>query len=145
MTSLRRELERESILYGELRAQAACHEAIARDALARLEASEARERKHLRDLGSAREHVAELAATLGQLRARPAAPRAPRGHQQSRSLANAKTRRPRAARNQLASTAGGRIKPRTRKAARAKGRERQPLPGSKKTPRIAPAALRSRR
>lgn len=35
VTSLRRELERESILYGELRAQAARHEAIARDAKVR--------------------------------------------------------------------------------------------------------------
>jgi hypothetical protein len=52
VTSLRRELEREPILYGKLRAQAARHEAIARDAKARLEASEARERKHLRGLGN---------------------------------------------------------------------------------------------
>jgi hypothetical protein len=80
VTSLRRELERESMLYGELRAQAARHETIARDALARLESSEARERKRLRDLGSARAHIAELVATLGQLRARPVAVKDPRAH-----------------------------------------------------------------
>lgn len=52
MKSLRDQLERESLMYGELRAQAARHEAIARDALARLEESEARARKHLRDFGA---------------------------------------------------------------------------------------------
>jgi hypothetical protein len=77
VTSLRRELERESILYGELRAQAARHEAIARDALARVEASEARERKHLRDLGSARARIVELEAHPVQQK--PPHVRRPRG------------------------------------------------------------------
>lgn len=71
--SLRAQLERESILYGELRAQAARHEAIASDALARLEASEARERKQLRDLGSARQRIVELEAAVTHLRERPSA------------------------------------------------------------------------
>jgi hypothetical protein len=79
VTSLRDQLQHESIALGELRAQAARHEAVARDALARLDASEARERRHLRDLGSARERLSELGATVTQLRARPATPpRSPR-------------------------------------------------------------------
>jgi hypothetical protein len=73
--SLRNQLERESVMYGELRAQAARHEAIARDALARLEESEARERKHLRELGGTRQRVAELQATVTQLRERSVVPR----------------------------------------------------------------------
>lgn len=68
--ALRSQLERESILYGELRAQAARHEAIARDALARIEESEARERRHLRELGGARQRLAALDATINQLRER---------------------------------------------------------------------------
>ena len=72
MKSLRDQIERESMMYGELRAQAARHEAIARDALARLEESEARARKHLRELGSMRQRVAELEATLTQRRERTA-------------------------------------------------------------------------
>ena len=70
VAALRHQLERESVMYGELRAQAARHEAIARDALARLEESEARERKHLRDVGSARQRIAELEATITQRRER---------------------------------------------------------------------------
>lgn len=71
--NLRDQLERESLMYGELRAQAARHEAIARDALARLDESEARVRKHLREIGSMRQRVAELEATLTQRRERTAA------------------------------------------------------------------------
>jgi hypothetical protein len=80
VNNLRDQPERESVMYGELRAQAARHEAIAREALARVEESQVRERKHLRELGSARQRVAELEATVTQLRARPAAtpPRSPR-------------------------------------------------------------------
>ena len=74
VNNLRDQLERESVMYGELRAQAARHEVIAREALARVEESEARERKHLRELGAARQRVAELEATVTQLRARPATP-----------------------------------------------------------------------
>ncbi|MGO9995948.1 MAG: hypothetical protein ACLPTF_26045 [Steroidobacteraceae bacterium] len=68
VTSLRDQLQHESIALGELRAQAARHEAVARDALARLEASEVRERRALRDLGSARERLSEQEATVTQLR-----------------------------------------------------------------------------
>jgi hypothetical protein len=70
--TLRDQLERESMMYGELRAQAARHEAIARDAFARLGESEARARKHLRELGNMRQRVAELEATLTQRRERTA-------------------------------------------------------------------------
>jgi hypothetical protein len=68
VTSLRDQLQHESIALGELRAQAARHEAVARDALARLDASEARERRALRDVGGARERLSELEATVTQLR-----------------------------------------------------------------------------
>jgi hypothetical protein len=84
VNNLRDQLERESMMYGELRAQGARHEAIARDALTRLDESEARARKHLRELGGVRQRVAELEATLTQRRertaaavhAKPAAPKA---------------------------------------------------------------------
>ncbi len=68
VTSLRDQLQHESIALGELRAQAARHQAMARDALARLDASEARERRALRDVGGARERISELEATVTQLR-----------------------------------------------------------------------------
>ena len=71
VTSLRDQLQHESIALGELRAQAARHEAVARDALARLDASEARERRALRDVGGARERISELEATVTQLREQP--------------------------------------------------------------------------
>jgi hypothetical protein len=139
VTSLRRELERESILYGELRTQAARHEAIARDALARLEASEARERKHLRDLGTAR---AELAATIGQLHARPAAPKVPSDRSPLRPHAKAKARGSKATRNRRAPAT---IKHRARKLAAARNLKTRPVPGRKKAARVAAAKLRSRR
>lgn len=56
LNSLRDQLQRESLAYGELRAQAARHEAIARDALDRVRDSESRERELLRELGAARQH-----------------------------------------------------------------------------------------
>jgi hypothetical protein len=68
VTSLRDQLQHESIALGELRAQAARHEAVAHDALARLDAAEARERRYLRELGSARERLSEWEATVTQLR-----------------------------------------------------------------------------
>ncbi len=97
---LRDQVERESVMYGELRAQAARHEAIARDALARLEESEARERKHLRDLGSTLQRVAELEATVTQLRERSAMTRSARTSrlQTPRVRKPARTRRKTAAR-----------------------------------------------
>jgi hypothetical protein len=62
LTELRDQLQRESLAYGELRAQAARHEAMAREALTRGRASEARERNLLRDLGAAQQRIAELEA-----------------------------------------------------------------------------------
>ncbi len=142
VSSLRRELERESILYGELRAQAARHEAIARAALARLEASEARERKHLRDLGTAR---AELAAAIGQLHARPAAPKVPRDRSPLRLKAKAKAQGSKAARNRRGPAPPATIKHRTRKLAAARNLKPRPVPGRKKAARVGAAKLRSRR
>ncbi len=69
VNSLRDQLQRELIAFGELRAQGARDRAIARDALARLDASEARERKQLRELGTVRDRIAELEATVVELRA----------------------------------------------------------------------------
>jgi chromosome segregation ATPase len=80
LSGLRDQLQRESLAFGELRAQAARYEAMAHHALARVDETEARERKHLRDLGTARQRTAELEATINQLRERPAtaAQRSPR-------------------------------------------------------------------
>ena len=66
LTSVRDQLQRESLAYGELRAQAARHEAIARDALARVSESETRERKLLRESGTLRQRITELEASLGR-------------------------------------------------------------------------------
>jgi DNA repair exonuclease SbcCD ATPase subunit len=66
LTTLRDQLQRESLAYGELRAQAARYEAMAREALARERASETRERNLLRDLGTAQQKIAELEATAHQ-------------------------------------------------------------------------------
>jgi hypothetical protein len=77
-------------MYGELRAQGARHEAIARDALARLEESEARERKHLRELGSARQRISELDATASNCAsARPLSEDRPAAAQSHRTAAAA--------------------------------------------------------
>jgi hypothetical protein len=64
VTTLRDQLERESIAFGELRAQSARHEAIARATLARIDELETRERKHLRELGATHQRIAELEATI---------------------------------------------------------------------------------
>jgi hypothetical protein len=71
LTSVRDQLDRESLAYGELRAQAARHEAIARDALARVQESEDRERRLHRELGGLRQRVSELEALLEQANNRP--------------------------------------------------------------------------
>jgi hypothetical protein len=98
VSGLRDQLQRESLAFGELRAQAARYEAMAHNALARVEETQARERKHLRDLGTARQRIAELEATLNQLRERPAAAlRSPRRRtsvrKSHRSLKAVKARR----------------------------------------------------
>jgi chromosome segregation ATPase len=100
VTSLRDQLQHESMALGDLRAQAARHEAIARDALARLDAAEARERRALRDVGGARERISELEATVTQLReqAALAASRRRPATTNSRSSKPAKGRQKKAAR-----------------------------------------------
>jgi Plasmid replication region DNA-binding N-term len=65
LEGLREQLQRESLAYGELRAQGARHEAIARHALARAEATELRERALLREVGVLRQKIAELEAGTG--------------------------------------------------------------------------------
>jgi hypothetical protein len=51
VSGLRDQFQRESLAFGELRAQAARYEAMAHHALARVEETEARERQHLRNVG----------------------------------------------------------------------------------------------
>jgi hypothetical protein len=66
LNAARQHLERESSAYGELRAQAARHEAIARHALTRAEQAETRVRDLLRELGEARQKIAQFTAELKQ-------------------------------------------------------------------------------
>ncbi len=68
LTGLRDQLQRESMAYGELRAQAARHEAIARTALTRASETESRERTLLREVGDLKQQLAQWKATA---RARP--------------------------------------------------------------------------
>ncbi len=134
LTTVRDKLEREAILYGELRAQAARHEAIAREALARVEASEARERKHLRDLGGARQRIAELEATVSQLRERPARP-----------LRSA-TKRSQAATQQKSPRPPGAVKRVSRRPpAKVRGARTARLPRGKKKPGRGKLKRRTRR
>jgi hypothetical protein len=71
LSALRDQLQRDALSYGELRAQSARHEAIAKDALNRVRDADTRERDLLRDLGTANQRVAELNATMDQLRSGP--------------------------------------------------------------------------
>jgi plasmid replication DNA-binding protein KfrA len=64
--TLRDQLQREALAYGELRAQSARHEAIAQAALARADASDSRERGLLREIGGLRQRISELEAQLEQ-------------------------------------------------------------------------------
>ena len=66
LATLRDQFQREALAYGELRARAARYEAMAREALARGDASEARERNLLRDLGTAQQRIIELEAMAEQ-------------------------------------------------------------------------------
>jgi hypothetical protein len=66
LATLRDQFQRDALAYGELRARAARYEVMAREALARGEASEARERNLLRDLGAAQQRIAELEAMAEQ-------------------------------------------------------------------------------
>ena len=71
LTAMREQLARDAVAYGELRAQAARHETLARHALGREKAAETRARELARALGEARQTVAQLTAELTQ-RPRPA-------------------------------------------------------------------------
>jgi hypothetical protein len=70
LATLRDQFQRDALAYGELRARAARYEVMAREALTRGEASEARERNLLRDLGAAQQRIAELEA-MAEQRAHP--------------------------------------------------------------------------
>jgi chromosome segregation ATPase len=122
VTSLRDQLQHESIALGELRAQAARHEAVARDALARLDASEVRERRALRDVGAARERISELEATVAQLREQAAlgASRRRSSTTIARSSKPAKARRKKPAR--IIKT----VRKKTKRIARVSTRKRRP-------------------
>ena len=62
LASLRDQLETETLAHGASRAQATRYEVIARDALARAQASDSRERTLLREVGSLRQRIVELEA-----------------------------------------------------------------------------------
>jgi len=98
LSAVREQLERESRAYGELRAQAARHESVARQVLTRAEHAEGRVRELLRELGEARQDLAQVTAGLKQHRV-PAACAAPakRKHarRQNRPLRSAPKQPPR--------------------------------------------------
>ena len=98
VNSLRDQLQRESLAYGELRAQSARHEAIARETLGRVREAEVRERDLLHELGDARQHLAEFAATIEQLRTRPVDAAQSPSRQKKRSPAKRSTAKPKARR-----------------------------------------------
>ncbi len=60
--TLRDQLQRESLAYGELRARVARYEVIAREALKRADGAEERERDLLRKIGGLRQQIAEMTA-----------------------------------------------------------------------------------
>lgn len=81
LEELHQQMNRDAQAYGELKAQAARHEALARQALDRARLAETRERLLLRDLGVARAQIAELEvtaelATIRKPRVRSAKPSA---------------------------------------------------------------------
>ena len=112
LSRVRDQLQEHSIAYGELRAQGARHEAIAREALARVRETEDRERKSLHQLGEARQRVAELTATIEQLRKQP------------RPDPAGRTRPPKRLRKKAARKAAAVARPKPRKKLNAKPRSR---------------------
>jgi hypothetical protein len=95
--ALRDQLQREALVYGELRAQSARHEAIAKAAVTRAHEAEIRERQVLRELGSAQQRIAELeaGAGAGQARARrPQGGRMPRSRRKKGTGVSLSQRRP---------------------------------------------------
>jgi hypothetical protein len=77
VTGLRDQLQRDAIAYGELRAQGARHEAIAREALGRVREAQERERTLLYQLGEAKQNAAELTAAIERLRVKATTSRRP--------------------------------------------------------------------
>ena len=71
VSSLRDQLQRESLAYGELQVQAARHEVMAREALSREQASAARERSLVREVGALRQRMAELGVLVERGRVTP--------------------------------------------------------------------------
>jgi plasmid replication DNA-binding protein KfrA len=131
LSAVREQLERESRAYGELRAQAARHETIARQALARAEHAEVRMRDLLRELGEARQEMAQLRAGLKQRR-RPTPPvAAPHKRNAARQNQHPTSRPKRASRARGTSS-------RTRRSAVQKRRSRR----SKDQPKMEPGRLK---
>ena len=94
LNTVRQNLERESLAYGELRAQAARHETIARQAMAREQDAETRARDLLRELGEARQQIAQLTAELKQ-RPQPAhSPTSPKGRRSTRRTSRVRATSP---------------------------------------------------
>jgi hypothetical protein len=122
LNAVRQHLERESVAYGELRAQAARHETIARHALAREKAVEVRAQELARALGEARQTVAQLTAELKQ-RPPPAHPAAsPKGRNSARHPQRAAATSKRVKRTSRARA----VSPLTRRPAAKKGALRRP-------------------
>jgi hypothetical protein len=98
LATLRDQFQRDALAYGELRARAARYEAMAREALTRGDASEARERNLLRDLGAAQQRIIELEAMAehrarrpNRLRRTPITRKITRQPKKTRSAAPSKT------------------------------------------------------
>ena len=126
LTSLRDQLQRESLAYGELRAQAARYEAIARDALGRVREAEIRERELIHKLGTAQQRLAEFAATIQQFRGRQG------GRSSTASIPHPKQR-----------PAPKRPRPGSTSSARPKSSQRKPV--ARRAARPAPVRQKSRR
>lgn len=71
IASMRDQIDRDAVAYGELRALAARHEMTAKAALDRVRESDERERKALRQLGDSRQRIAELEARVDEATSRP--------------------------------------------------------------------------
>ena len=109
VTSLRDRLQRDAQAYGELRAQSARHEIIARDALSRAADLEARLQRSQQVLGEAHAQIAELTARTQEPRpvksAKRAAPKPRRKTRRSKT-------RPSAAVRGVKRSKSGRVRPR---------------------------------
>lgn len=130
LSALRQQLERESLAYGELRAQAARHETIARQALTRARDAETRAHDLLRELGEALQKVAQLAAELQQRRRPAQSLKGRESASQNRRAASTskrvkRTSRPRAASSVAQKGSAHQSKKKTKKAT---GKRRQ-VPG----------------